>query len=331
MQQKQLRTIDAQTHPAWPQPRTLGADRIGTAPPPTQPILMKNLLTAACVSALLVANTTAQTTIVDVAQKAGKFHTLIAAAKAAGLAETLMGKGPFTVFAPTDEAFAKLGKATIADLLKPANKKKLASILTYHVVSGKVPAAKVVTMKSATTVQGCSVAITVKDGLVMVGTANVVATDVMASNGIIHVIDSVMLPPANIVETAAKAGCFKTLLAAAKAAGLATTLAEGGPFTVFAPTDEAFAKLPEGTIAMLLKPENKAKLAAILKHHVVSGKVMSGAAVKLKEATSIGGTKLALKFDGKTLSVGGGKVMQADIEAGNGVIHVVDAVLMPTK
>jgi len=291
----------------------------------------------ACTTALLTATAVAQgpmerPNIVEVAAKAGKFNTLIAAAKAAGLAGTLSGKGPFTVFAPTDAAFAKLGKDTIAELLKPENKQKLAGILTYHVVAGKVPASKVVGMKSAKTVQGSELPIVVKDGKVTVAGANVVATDVMASNGIIHIIDAVVLPPEpNLVEVAANAGSFSTLLAAAKAAGLADTLANGGPFTIFAPTDEAFAKVGKDTISMLLKPENKKKLQAILKHHVVAGKVMSGTAVKLSEAATLNGTKLPLKYDAKAkkLHVGAGTVVAADVEAKNGVIHVVDTVLLP--
>ena len=133
--------------------------------------------------------------IVDTAVGAS-FNTLVAAVKAAGLVETLKGPGPFTVFAPTDEAFAKLPKGTLDDLLKPENKAKLAGILTYHVVPGKVMAADVVKLKKAKTVQGSDIMITVKDGKVMVDKANVVKTDVMASNGVIHVIDAVMMPPA---------------------------------------------------------------------------------------------------------------------------------------
>ncbi|HAR95125.1 MAG TPA: Nex18 symbiotically induced protein [Deltaproteobacteria bacterium] len=134
--------------------------------------------------------------IVDTAIAAGSFKTLVSAVQAADLVDTLKGPGPFTVFAPTDEAFAKLPKGTLDDLLKPENKAKLAGILTYHVVPGKVMAADVVKMKKAKTVQGSPIKITVKGDKVMVAKANVVKTDVMASNGVIHVIDSVMMPPA---------------------------------------------------------------------------------------------------------------------------------------
>ena len=130
---------------------------------------------------------------VAVASGAGSFNTLVAAVKAAGLVETLQGTGPFTVFAPTDEAFAKLPKGTVESLLKPENKEKLVAILTYHVVAGKVMAADVKTMK-AKTVNGKSLDVKVADGAVTVDNAKVIKTDVAASNGVIHVIDTVVLP-----------------------------------------------------------------------------------------------------------------------------------------
>ena len=132
-------------------------------------------------------------TIVGVAAGAGQFNTLVAAVKAAGLVDTLNGAGPFTVFAPTDEAFAKLPAGTVETLLKPENKEKLIAVLTYHVLAGKVMAADVKTM-SAKTVNGKEVPVKVDAGKVTVGTANVVKTDIAASNGVIHVIDTVLIP-----------------------------------------------------------------------------------------------------------------------------------------
>ena len=132
--------------------------------------------------------------IVDTAVAAGSFKTLVAAVKAADLVDTLKGKGPFTVFAPTDEAFAKLPAGTLESLLKPENKKKLIAVLTYHVVPGKVMAKDVVKLTEAKTVQGSSVKIAVKEGKVRVDNANVVKTDIETSNGVIHVIDAVILP-----------------------------------------------------------------------------------------------------------------------------------------
>lgn len=132
--------------------------------------------------------------IVDTAAASGSFTTLVSAVKAADLVDTLKGKGPFTVFAPTDEAFAKLPKGTLEDLLKPENKAKLQAILTYHVVPGKVMAADVIKLESAKTVNGKMLIIDAKNGAVMVDNAKVAKTDIESSNGVIHVIDTVMLP-----------------------------------------------------------------------------------------------------------------------------------------
>jgi transforming growth factor-beta-induced protein len=268
--------------------------------------------------------------IVDTAVSAGSFKTLVAAVKAAGLVDTLKGKGPFTVFAPTDEAFAKLPKGTVESLLKPENKAKLQSILTYHVVPGKVMASDVVKLTGAVTVQGQKIDIATADGKVTVDSANVVKTDIVCSNGVIHVIDSVILPAdKDIVDTAVAAGSFKTLAAALTAAGLVDTLKSEGPFTVFAPTDEAFAKLPEGTVENLLKPENKEKLIAVLTYHVVPGKVMASDVVKLKSAKTVNGKAVKIAVEEGSVSVDAAKVVATDIETSNGVIHVIDSVILP--
>jgi uncharacterized surface protein with fasciclin (FAS1) repeats len=132
--------------------------------------------------------------IVDTAVAAGSFKTLATALQAAGLVDTLKGKGPFTVFAPTDEAFAKLPPGTLENLLKPENKATLVKILTYHVVPGRVFADQVVKMTEGKSVQGSSFRVTAKDGKVMIDNATVTAVDIEASNGVIHVIDSVILP-----------------------------------------------------------------------------------------------------------------------------------------
>lgn len=137
----------------------------------------------------------AETDIVDTAVAAGQFKTLAAALGAAGLIDTLKGPGPFTVFAPTDDAFAKLPAGTVENLLKPENKEQLVAILTYHVVPGKVMAADVVKLKEAKTVNGKMLKVTAKEGAVMINDAKVTTTDIVASNGVIHVIDTVVLPP----------------------------------------------------------------------------------------------------------------------------------------
>jgi transforming growth factor-beta-induced protein len=268
--------------------------------------------------------------IVDTAVGAGSFKTLVAAVQAAGLVDTLKGKGPFTVFAPTDEAFAKLPKGTVETLLKPENKAKLQAILTCHVVSGKVMAADVVKLTGATSVQGQKIDIAVKDGKVTVDGAQVVKTDIPCSNGVIHVIDSVILPAdKDIIDTAVANDAFSTLVAAVKAAGLVETLQGEGPFTLFAPTNEAFAKLPEGTVANLLKPENKDKLVGILAYHVVPAKVMASDVVKLTDAKTVNGKSVAIQVSDGQVMIDGAHVLVTDIETSNGVIHVIDTVIIP--
>ena len=270
--------------------------------------------------------------IVDTAVKAGSFKTLAAALGAAELVDALKGDGPFTVFAPTDEAFAKLPKGTVESLLKPANREQLVSILTYHVVKGNVPASAVVSLKAAETLNGQRVDIQVKGKKVMVDKARVVQADVKCSNGTIHVINKVLLPNADSVPaTAVKAGKFKTLVAAVKAAGLLETLAGKGPFTVFAPTDEAFSKLPEGTVASLLEAENRDKLVNILKYHVVSGRIYSDAALKAGRVKTLEGKEVAVAANAKGAFVNDAKLVATDLDAANGVIHVIDSVLIPVN
>lgn len=152
------------------------------------------MISVVLAAALFVAGCTKKKDIVDTAVDAGSFSTLVTAVQAADLVTTLKGEGPFTVFAPTDEAFAKLPEGTLGDLLKPENKEKLQSILTYHVVPGKVMAADVMNLSQATTVNGQSIMIKVEGDTVMVDNAKVTKTDIECSNGVIHVIDSVLLP-----------------------------------------------------------------------------------------------------------------------------------------
>jgi uncharacterized surface protein with fasciclin (FAS1) repeats len=299
-------------------------------------------------------------TIVEVAVGAGSFSTLVAAVEAAGLVDTLSGEGPFTVFAPTDDAFAALPEGVLDALLLPENQETLAAILTYHVVSGEVLSTDL-TAGDVATVEGQSVTIGLDDG-VTVNDANVVTADVQASNGVIHVIDSVLLPPDvdpaallesdmsddmtdeeaateddmaademadgnTIVDVAVEAGTFETLVAAVDAAGLVETLSGEGPFTVFAPTDDAFAALPEGLVDALLLPENEETLVAILTYHVVPGTVLSTDLAEGDVETVEGQTVAVSLEDG--VFVNDSEVVAADIEASNGVIHVIDSVLLP--
>jgi len=289
--------------------------------------------------------------IVETAAAAGSFETLIAAAKAAGLVDALTSSGPLTVFAPTDDAFAKLPDGTVETLLKPENKEQLQSILLYHVVPGNLPASRVVQLSAAQSKQGEMIPFEVEGDQVTVGGAKVLKTDIQCSNGIVHVIDSVILPPSSqkeanaaaaetspvaaeakkkdIVDTAAGAKSFQTLVAAVKAGGLVETLKGKGPFTVFAPTDEAFAKLPDGTLESLLKPENKEKLVAILTYHVVPGKVLAEDVVGLEKAKTVNGKEVKISVKDGKVKVDDATVTKTDIDCSNGVIQVIDAVILP--
>ena len=276
--------------------------------------------------------------IVDIAAADDRFETLVAAVTAAGLVDTLKSEGPFTVFAPTDDAFAALPEGTVDALL--ADIPALTNILTYHVVPGKVMAADVVNLTSADTAQGQPINISIVDGKVMINDAEVIITDIEASNGVIHVIDAVILPPAeeaaemsdsmmaqDIVDIAAADDRFETLVAAVTAAGLVDTLKSEGPFTVFAPTDDAFAALPEGTVDALLA--DIPALTNILTYHVVPGKVMAADVVNLTSADTAQGQPVQISVQDGRVFINDAEVIITDIETSNGVIHVIDAVIIP--
>jgi transforming growth factor-beta-induced protein len=276
-------------------------------------------------------------TIVDIAIADERFSTLVTAVVTAELVETLSSEGPFTVFAPTNDAFAALPEGTVESLLQPENKQLLTDILLYHVVAGKVMAADVVGLESATTALGADISIKVEMGNVFINDAQVIITDIEASNGVIHVIDAVLLPseeeaeaPGTIVDIAIADERFSTLVTAVVTAELVETLSSEGPFTVFAPTNDAFAALPEGTVESLLQPENRETLTNILLYHVVSGKVMAADVVGLTTAPTVLGQDITITVrDGKVFLNDTIEVIITDIEASNGVIHVIDAVLLP--
>ena len=283
------------------------------------------------ITAVLSGNLQAQQTIVETAISAGNFKTLVAAVTAADLVDTLNGSKQFTVFAPTDEAFAKLAPETIQNLLKPENKAQLSQILTYHVLPGRVAASAAYDLNSAATVNGQRLAVDFRGDGLKIGEATITVTDIECSNGIIHVIDSVLLPKMDSIPATAKAaGQFNTLLAAVDAAGLADVLSGPGPFTVFAPTDDAFKALPAGTVESLLKPENKQQLVDILKYHVVSGRIYDNDAVKAGRAKTLLGRSVQVGLSANGISINESSVVAKNIDATNGVVHVIDAVLIPS-
>lgn len=268
--------------------------------------------------------------IVGVASGDSRFSTLVKLVKAADLVSVLDGEGPFTVLAPTDDAFAKLDRKLVASLLEPKNKALLQSVLLYHVISGQAMSSDVAKLEGAATVNGQRVDIVASRTGITVDKAKVIIADVRASNGVIHAIDTVLLPETkNLAEVASSAGSFRALVTFASAAGLVPALTADQPLTILAPTDEAFEALGFSTILDLLQPENRDMLASILKDHVIAGRVYSDQVAGLTEAGAISGRTLEISASRLGITVGGARVIKADVEATNGVIHVIDRVILP--
>ncbi len=287
--------------------------------------------------------------IAQIAAMDETFSTLVAALEAADLVETLAAEGNYTVFAPTNAAFEALPAGTLDALLAdPAG--DLTKILLNHVINQEVSAAEVVTLTEATSLQGDKVMIEVVEGEVILnGTVKVISTDIMANNGIIHVIDGILLPDLTtevveeeveveevdtttltITEIAASIEDFSTLVTALQAAELDGVLNGTDNYTVFAPTNAAFEALPEGTLETLLA-DPTGDLADILLYHVVGSKVPAADVVGLDYATTAQGSKVTIEVvDGKVILNGTTEVTSTDIMAKNGIIHVIDAVILPS-
>ena len=279
-------------------------------------------------SSLPVTSAGASDDIPTNAAATGDHDTLVAALSHVGLVATLQSPGPFTVFAPTDQAFANAG-IDIADFDTQEEKDRLTDILTYHVIDGEVPSSAVTDGMTATMVNGDTASFTVADGKVSIGDASVTLADVPASNGVIHVIDTVLMPPMDITEIAQSTGIHNALVAAIVQADLLSTLQGDGPFTVFAPTDQAFTDA-QIDLNALDTPEGKDALTNILLYHVVDGEVPSSAVTDCLSTDAVNSDPLSFSV-GDNVMVNDAIVTAADVAASNGVIHVIDKVLTPTK
>ena len=294
------------------------------------------LLMIACLSLSTVSFSVSADETKDIpanAEATGSHDSLVAALAHAGLVETLQGDGPFTVFAPTDAAFEAAG-IDLSTFDTDAENETLSDILLYHVVSGAVDAANVTDGMVATMVNGDNATFTVTDGAVMINDANVTTADVTASNGIIHVIDKVLLPPADepelvdIATVATNTGSHDALVAALAHAGLVATLQGEGPFTVFAPTDAAFEAAGIDLSTFDTEEEN-ATLTDILLYHVVGASVDAASVTDGMTATMVNGDDATFTVSDGTVTINDATVTSADVMASNGIIHVIDKVLMP--
>ena len=276
----------------------------------------------------------AQYTVVNVIVNSPEHNTLETAVIAAELADDLSGPGPFTVFAPTDEAFAALPAGTIETLLSDPTG-TLAQILLYHVVGDGVLSTTLSDGQTISTLLGEDITVTIGMNGVMINNAMVTVADIVAENGVVHVIDAVLLPPApqpttTVVDVIVNSDVHNTLEAAVVAAGLVETLSGTGPFTVFAPTDNAFATLPAGTVETLLA-DPTGTLTQILLYHVVGAQALSTDLTNGQTVATLQGQTVTVTINAEGVFINNAQVTVADIVTDNGVIHVIDAVLLPQQ
>ena len=268
-------------------------------------------------------------TLMDFIVNSSDHTTLEKAVVKAGLADDLSAVGPFTVFAPDISAFAALPAGKLNALLADPFG-ALADLLQYHVVSGNFKSTDLTNGQEIVTLQGKKLKVTINAEGVFINNAKVTAADIIVGNGVIHVINAVLIPPKTVVDVIVKSPDHTTLETAVLAAGLADDLSAAGPFTVFAPTDAAIASLPAGTLdALLVNPTGE--LANILLYHVASGSVKSTALTNGQEIMTLQGKKVKVMINGDGVFINNAKVTVADIMADNGVVHVINAVLIPPK
>ncbi len=264
------------------------------------------------------------TTVVDVIVNSPDHDTLEAAVIAANLAETLSGDGPFTVFAPTDDAFAALPDGTIEALLGDPQG-ALTDILLYHVLGAQVLSTDLVDGQTAMTLNGDELTVSITNDGVFINNAQVTVADITTDNGVVHVIDAVLIPPTTtVVDVIVNSPDHNTLETAVLAAGLETALSGDGPFTVFAPTDDAFAALPA---ELLNAPQGL--LTNVLLYHVLAAEVLSTDLMDGMTATTLLGADITVSINNDGVFINDAQVTVADIQTDNGVVHVIDAVLIP--
>ena len=269
-------------------------------------------------------------TVVDVIVNSPIHETLETAVGAAGLVETLQGDGPFTVFAPTDAAFAALPDGALDGLLADPSG-ALTDVLLYHVLNGTVLSTDLMDGMMAETINGKDITVRISNDSVFINDALVTIADIEADNGVVHVIDAVLLPPRiTVVDVIVNSEDHTTLETAVGAAGLVETLQGDGPFTVFAPTDAAFAALPDGALDGLLADPTGA-LTDVLLYHVLNGTVLSTDLMDGMTAMTLNGKDITVRISNDSVFINDALVTMADIETDNGVVHVIDAVLLPPR
>lgn len=273
--------------------------------------------------------------IVETASSTDNLSTLVAAVQAGDLVDALSKESAdYTVFAPSNSAFSAI-QQTVDQLLQPQNKSDLQAVLQYHVVPTRVLSSELSDGQIVETLSGKSLKVRIVDGMVYINDAKVQTADIETTNGVVHIIDKVLVPDTfgNVVDTAIANQDLSTLVAAVKAAELVTALSnEDAEFTVFAPTNEAFATIEE-TVNELLKPENKTQLQTILQYHVVSKEVFAAELTNGQKIETLTGEMLEVSIEnGKVYIIAANskaQVIAADQLTRNGIVHVIDTVLLP--
>jgi len=281
------------------------------------------------IDAVLIPSTSSNS-IYDIVSNSASHTTLKTAIDACALDGVLSGNGPFTLFAPTDAAFNLLPAGTVAALLNDIP--QLTNILKHHVVADSVMSGMLSNGQIVTTLLGTDVTVTINSSGVFIDNAQVTMADLIADNGVVHVIDAVLLPPTpqtnTIYDIVSNSADHTTLKVAIDACALDGVLSGSGPFTLFAPTDAAFNLLPAGTVTALLN--DIPQLTDILKHHVIADSVMSSMLSNGQIATTLLGTDVTVTINSSGVFIDNAQVVVADIVADNGVVHVIDAVLLPS-
>lgn len=297
---------------------------------------MKYFSQLVCLSLVLsFSSASAQESLVDIAASYPQLSTLVSVLQQSGLDAALQGPGPFTVFAPTNQAFAAIPATTLERIT--ADPQTLRAVLGYHVVAGALVASNVANTSAATTLHGEDLVFRSLNGSVTAGGATVTAADLMATNGVLHFIDRVLLPPSLAIGTPeevdsissiiAQEPRFSTLATALEASGMLSALSMDGEYTLFAPTDQAFARLDPATLeALLADPE---ALRSVLAYHVLVGRAIGADLVNIDRAQTLEGSGVNISVEAGNIRVDGATVTILNLIASNGVIQGLDSVLLP--
>jgi uncharacterized surface protein with fasciclin (FAS1) repeats len=248
---------------------------------------------------------------------------------AAGMATVLEAEGPFTVLVPTEAAFANLGEGAFDRLVEQQDRDRLRTIVSNHILRGGLGAADLADRSGVRSLADRRLAVEHKFGVLTVGRAAIKAANIPATNGIIHTISGVLQPvESDLMTVAGKVGPYATLIELIESAGLRDSLAGKGPYSLFAPTNRAFERLPAGTLDRLRDPAHRKELIELLRRHIVPGRIYAEDALRAGRLTNLNGEVLSFRLMDGRETLAGAHVYETNVDAGNGVLHAIDRVLV---